>query len=134
VEKLFGLLDKYAAELKKGCFAVKARVLAKMIENVPGTIDMSKAPKGLDLPKILLKVLRTGSYDALVEFHERAILLACMHFQDAYNFDLNRIERCGIHYAVPDGRIIPFCTYNSIHRSEVERKLGVPLSEWKGQK
>jgi len=134
VEKLFGLLDKYAAELKKGGFAVKARVLAKMIENVPGTIDMSKAPKGLDLPKILLKVLRTGSYDALVEFHERAILLACMHFQDAYNFDLNRIERCGIHYAVPDGRIIPFCTYNSIHRSEVERKLGVPLSEWKGQK
>jgi len=133
VEKLFGLLDKYAAELKKGGFAVKARVLAKMIENVPGTIDMSKAPRGLDLPKILLKVLRTGSYDALVEFHESAILLACMHFQDAYNFDLNRIERCGIHYAVPDGRIIPFCTYNSIHRSEVERKLGVPLSK-KGPK
>ena len=134
VEKLFGLLDKYAAELKKGGFAVKARVLAKMVEGVPGTIDMSKAPKGLDLPKILLKVLSTGNYDALVEFHERAILLACMHFQDAYNFDLDRIERCGIHYAVPDGRIIPFCTYNSIHRPEVERKLGVPLSEWKGPK
>jgi len=127
LEKLFGLLDKYAAKLKKGGFAVKARVLAEMVREVPGTIDMSKAPKGLDLPKILFKVLSTGSYDALVEFHERAILLACMHFQDAYNFDLDRMERCGIHYAVPDGRIIPFCTYNTIHRPEVERKFGVPL-------
>ncbi|GAI15950.1 unnamed protein product, partial [marine sediment metagenome] len=63
VEKLFGLLDKYATQLKKGGFAVKARVLAKMVGEVPGTIDMSKAPKGLNLPKILLKVLSTGSYD-----------------------------------------------------------------------
>jgi len=130
VEKLFGLLDKYAAELKKGGFAVKARVLAKMVKDIPGTIDMSKAPKGLNLPKIILKVLSTGSYSALAEFHERAILLACMHFFDAYNADLERLERCGIHYAVPDGRIIPFCSYNNIHRPEVERKFSIPLAEW----
>jgi len=133
VEKLFGLLDKYAAELKKGGFAVKARVLAKMVGEVPGTINMSKAPKGLNLPKILLKVLSTASYDALAEFHERALMIGCMHFQDPYNFDLDRVERCVIHYAIPDGRIVPFCAYNSIHRSEVERKLGVPLSK-KGPK
>ena len=127
MEKLFGLLDKYASELRKGGFMAKARVLAKIVGEVPGTIDMSKAPKGLDLLKTLLKILSTGSYDALAKFHEKAILLACMHFQDAYNFDLGRVERCGIHYAVPDGRIIPFCTYNTIHRPEVERKFGVPL-------
>ncbi len=129
-EKLFGILDKYAAELKKGGFAVKAKVLAKMVKDVPGTINMSKVPKGLNLPKILLKVLSTGSYDALAEFHERAILLAAMHFMDSYNFDLGRIERCGIHYALPDGRIIPFCTYNSIHRPKVERKFSVSIEEW----
>ena len=125
MEKLFGLLDKYASELKKGGFMIKARVLAKIVGEVPSTIDMSKAPKGLDFLKTLLKILSTGSYDALAKFHEKAILLACMHFQDAYNFDLGRVERCGIHYAVPDGRIIPFCTYNTIHRPEVERKFGV---------
>jgi uncharacterized radical SAM superfamily Fe-S cluster-containing enzyme len=134
IPKLFSLLDKYAEQLRKGGFAVKARVLANAVKEVPGTIDMSKAPKGLNLPKIILKVLGTGSYKALAEFHERAILLAAMHFMDPYNFDLERIERCGIHYAVPDGRIIPFCTMNSIHRSTVERELGVPLGEWRGQK
>ena len=134
IPKLFGLLDKYAEELKKGGFAIKARVLAKAAKEVPGTINMSKAPKGLNLPKIILKVMGTGSYKALVEFHERVILLACMHFMDPYNFDLERIERCGIHYAVPDGRIIPFCTMNSIHRSGIERELGVPMGERRGQK
>lgn len=134
IPKLFGLLDKYAGELRKGGFAIKARVLAKAAKEVPGTINMSKAPKGLNLPKILLKVLATGSYGALAEFHERAILISAMHFMDPYNFDLERIERCGIHYAVPDGRIIPFCTMNSIHRTGVERELGVPLGDWRGPK
>jgi len=41
--------------------------------------------------------------------------------------DLERVERCGIHYATPDGRVIPFCSYNSLHREEVERKFSVPL-------
>lgn len=130
VEKLFRLLDKYAAELKEGGFAAKAKILAKMVKDVPGTIDVSKAPKGLNLPKIILKVLSTGSYSALMEFHERAILIACMHFFDGYNADLERLERCGIHYATPDGRIIPFCSYNNIHRPEVERKFSIPLAEW----
>jgi len=134
VPKLFALLDKYAAEIKKGGFGVKKRVLLKAARDVPGTIDMSKAPKGLNLLKIILNVVGTGSYKALVEFHERAILLACMHFMDPYNFDLERVERCAIHYATPDGRIIPFCTMNSIHRPSVEKNLGVPLGKKKGQK
>jgi len=107
---------------------IKARVLAKAIKDLPGTIDMSKAPKGLNLLKILINILRTGDYSALAEFHERTLMIGCMHFMDMYNVDLARVERCGIHYAVPDGRIIPFCSYNSIHRPEVERKFSVPLA------
>ena len=41
--------------------------------------------------------------------------------------DLERVERCGIHYATPDGRVIPFCSYNSLHREDVERRFSVPL-------
>jgi len=128
VEKLSELLDRYAAELEKGGLMIKARVLAKAIKDLPGTIDMSKAPKGLNLLKILINILRTGDYSALAEFHERTLMIGCMHFMDMYNVDLARVERCGIHYAVPDGRIIPFCSYNSIHRPEVERKFSVPLA------
>ena len=130
VERLFDLLDKYAAELRKGGFAAKAKVLAKIAKDMPAAIDTRKAPKGLNLLKILLKILSTGRYDALAEFHERALMIGCMHFMDPYNFCFDRVERCGIHYAVPDGRIIPFCTHNSIHRSAVEHKFSVPIAEW----
>jgi uncharacterized radical SAM superfamily Fe-S cluster-containing enzyme len=41
--------------------------------------------------------------------------------------DLERIKRCGVHYATPDGRIIPFCTYNTLYRVEVEKKFAMPL-------
>jgi uncharacterized radical SAM superfamily Fe-S cluster-containing enzyme len=61
------------------------------------------------------------------------LLISSMHFMDPYNFDLARVQRCCIHYAVPDGRIIPFCTMNSIHRPKIEEKLGIPLDEWKKQ-
>jgi hypothetical protein len=76
------------------------------------------------LRKYLGPVLKTGSFEALKELHERMILLSCMHFMDAYNFDFERVRRCLIHYAVPDGRIIPFCSYNNLgYREEIEKKL-----------
>jgi uncharacterized radical SAM superfamily Fe-S cluster-containing enzyme len=56
-----------------------------------------------------------------------------MHFQDDYNYDIERVKRCAIHYATPDGRIIPFCAYNGgpTYRTEIEKKFSVPLEEWR---
>ena len=56
-----------------------------------------------------------------------------MHFQDCYNYDVERVKRCVIHYAVPDGRIIPFCSFNGgpQYRDEIEQKFSVPIDEWK---
>jgi len=85
------------------------------------------------LRKYVWRVLREGSYEALGDLQRNAILLSAMHFMDPYNFDLERVQRCVIHYAVPDGRIIPFCTMNSIHRPEIERKLGMPIEEWQSK-
>jgi hypothetical protein len=83
------------------------------------------------LRKYLLPILRTGSYESLGDLHRKMLLISSMHFMDPYNFDLERVQRCCIHYAVPDGRIIPFCSMNSIHRAKIEEKLGIPLEEWK---
>jgi hypothetical protein len=85
------------------------------------------------IKKYIWGVLTEGSYKALGDLQRNAILLSSMHFMDPYNFDLERVQRCVIHYAVPDGRIIPFCTMNSIHRSAVEKKLGIPLKEWQAK-
>jgi len=53
-----------------------------------------------------------------------------MHFQDAYNFDVERLKRCAIHYAVPGGKVIPFCTYNSLYREKIEKQYAIPLDIW----
>lgn len=75
------------------------------------------------LSSLLSGIIKEGSYSALGQLMRRVIMVGAMHFMDGYNFDLERVQRCGIHYAVPDGRIIPFCTMNTLHRQEVERKF-----------
>ena len=42
----------------------------------------------------------------------RTLMVAGMHFQDRYNFDVARVKRCAIPYSTLEG-IFPFCTYNS---------------------
>ncbi|MEM2917249.1 MAG: radical SAM protein [Candidatus Bathyarchaeia archaeon] len=85
------------------------------------------------LRKYIWPILKDGSYKALGDLHRKMIMISSMHFMDPYNFDLERAQRCCIHYAVPDGRIIPFCTMNSIHRPQIEKQLSIPISEWKKQ-
>ncbi len=59
------------------------------------------------------------------------LLISAMHFQDAYNFDLERVCQCLVHYGVidPDDpskvREIPFCSYNTIHRPIIEKALAL---------
>ena len=82
------------------------------------------------LRSIMTGVLTSGTYDALGKMMRKMVMISSMHFMDPYNFDLQRVQRCCIHYAVPDGRIIPFCTMNSIHRPEIEKKFSIPTSEF----
>jgi uncharacterized radical SAM superfamily Fe-S cluster-containing enzyme len=65
--------------------------------------------KGI-IKDLLGAFLNRGDYDSLAKLMRRIIMLGMMHFQDPFNFDLERIKHCDINYAVPDGRIIPFCT------------------------
>jgi len=120
VEKFVKTMEKVYEEAQKGH---ETRAKMRLI----GALRHVKL--GM-LRKYILPVLKTGSYEALGELQRKTILLSSMHFMDPYNFDLERVQSCCIHYAVPDGRIIPFCTMNSIHRPEIEKKLGVPLSQW----
>ena len=75
------------------------------------------------LGPLVTGVMKEGSYEALGRLMRSIIMIGAMHFMDGYNFDLERVERCGIHYAIPDGRIIPFCTMNTLHREQIERQF-----------
>jgi hypothetical protein len=64
-------------------------------------------------------------------FTYKTLLVAGMHFMDAYNYDINRVKRCVIHYTAPNGLVYPFCTYNSgpCFREKVEKQFSVPLTK-----
>jgi len=61
------------------------------------------------------------------------LLVGGMHFQDSYNYNVDRVKRCSIHYAAPNGKLYPFCTYNSgpVFREKIERQFSMPLEEWR---
>jgi len=101
----------------------KTRAKAEILKFLP----MIKS----DLVRGLIKdIVTKGSMEALAAFMYRVIMIGIMHFQDVWNIDLDRIQRCAIHYATPDGKLRSFCTYNSIHRSNVEKQFAIPIHEW----
>ncbi len=65
----------------------------------------------------------------------KILLMASMHFQDVYNYQIDRVNRCVVHYAAPDGRIYPFCSYNSgpCHRNRVEKQFAVSIDKYAGR-
>jgi uncharacterized radical SAM superfamily Fe-S cluster-containing enzyme len=46
-----------------------------------------------------------------------------MQFLDAYNFDVRSVKKTCVHIVHPDGRIIPFDTYNMFYRDEKQKLL-----------
>jgi len=131
VEGLLTYLEKKADELKssKSKYLVGADVLLKLRK----FIDKSKQPKGLSLPKILYNAFLRHDYDSLGDFHHKALFIGLMHFMDLYNYDIERVKKCSIHYTSPDGRIIPFCAFNVIpewYRDKIQKQYGIPIPEW----
>lgn len=142
VEDFFDSLNEITEDLTDGVLPKisgklsKSKAVLKAINALNNSLDREKQPNGLKLGERLKKVFKQHDYDALGEFHKKALFIGSMHFQDNYNYDLERLKRCVIHYATPDGRIIPFCAYNSgpTYREEIEQKFSVPLEEWKKKK
>ena len=82
--------------------------------------------------KFYLNVLKLLAYPSLRTSKDMLLngllFIGSMHFQDAYNFDVERIQRCVIHYGVldPDDENhvleIPFCSFNTLHREGIEKR------------
>lgn len=127
VEGFLEFLEDVTPEFKEPGLRVKK--VAKVISQLPRYIDESRCPKDLKILSLVSNFLKTGSREQAAQFHRKALFLGAMHFQDLYNMDLERAKRCGIHYAIPDVRVIPFCTYNNFHREEVEARYSKPYKE-----
>lgn len=75
----------------------------------------------LTLMNSIIRMHLSPSYQSLGKIRRRIFLLGCMAFMDSYNFDVNRVRRCVVHYITPDKKIIPFCAYNNVHRVAIEK-------------
>jgi uncharacterized radical SAM superfamily Fe-S cluster-containing enzyme len=53
--------------------------------------------------------------------YESTFRIAIVEFMDRHNFCLGRVKRSCIHFVTPEGRIIPFETYNMFYRDEAAR-------------
>ena len=119
VEKTLTAIEKANEKMRQGKeLRAKIEIAKSFIKNI----------KFGSLARYLTDVIRYSNYRSLNDIHHSMVLIGCMHFMDPYNFDLDRVQRCVIHYAVPDGRIIPFCSMNNIHRETVEKMYAQPLS------
>jgi len=106
---------------------------AKLLLNIKKFIDKDKKPKELDIGKILTSAITGGDYNSLAEFHRKSLFIGMMHFMDLYNYDIDRVQRCCIHYAVPDGRIIPFCAFNvipQVFRDKTQKEFSISVGKW----
>jgi 7,8-dihydro-6-hydroxymethylpterin dimethyltransferase len=96
-----------------------------------------RAPEGLTFNKFVqtLQGLTDKEYgrgeNEEKDFTYKTLMVAGMHFMDVYNYDIERVKRCVIHYAAPNGLIYPFCAYNSgpTYREKIERKYSVPFEK-----
>ncbi len=127
VERFFEFIDK-ESEIKGPLKRV--RVVSAFWKHIDSFVDYSKAPKGFDLKKILKDAVIGGSYDGLRSFHYKSIFIGSMWFQDAFNLNVDRLERCVIHYATKEG-IVPFCAYNGLGIGDkIREKHSLPIKEW----
>jgi uncharacterized radical SAM superfamily Fe-S cluster-containing enzyme len=87
----------------------------------PGTAQMAEqlecATCGVDLPA------------ALRDLREKAFMIVVQDFQDPYTLNVRQLMKCCVVEITPDGRMIPFCAYNSVgYREQVrERMSGVGI-------
>jgi uncharacterized radical SAM superfamily Fe-S cluster-containing enzyme len=86
------------------------------------------APPGLTVERFVRSlqglVDKSAGRGAAEKRTYKTLLCAGMHFQDRYNFDVERVKRCVILYSTPGG-VFPFCTWNCgpEYRKLIERQF-----------
>ena len=114
-----------AAKMKRFKIFSKLKILSLLKKH----FKPEHAPEGLSFTKFLktLDGYADKKYTWTDKFKGhtyKTFLVFGMHFMDNYNYDLQRIKRCAVHYSAADGRLYPFCTYNSGYtfRNGVEKQ------------
>ncbi len=141
IEKAMKDLNKEAETLEKHPW-LKGFTKFQIMRKIKKHFKEDKAPEGINFDTFLdfinnfieadpRKVKKKGKVYHVMGDRYDTMLIAAMHFQDKYNYELDRVRHCVIHYASPDGRLYPFCTWNSgpCHRYKIEEMFSKPYKK-----
>jgi uncharacterized radical SAM superfamily Fe-S cluster-containing enzyme len=96
-----------------------------------GALQYARKPG--KLMEMFARVLANGDWENVSSFSYGTLLISSMHFQDAYNMDVERTKRCIVHFgvAMPDGSVweAPFCTMNTLHRPVIEKQVAKKITQ-----
>ena len=69
--------------------------------------------------------------EALANITDSAFMIVVQDFQDPYTLNVRQLMKCCVEEITPDGRLIPFCAYNSVgYREQVRSDMtGVPVPD-----
>jgi uncharacterized radical SAM superfamily Fe-S cluster-containing enzyme len=123
------LLGDFGKTLDTGLnFLDKTQLRARFLL---GILQYTKKPG--KLMEMFSRLLMNGDWESISSFTHGTLLISSMHFQDAYNMDIERVRRCIVHFgvAMPDGSVneISFCTMNTLHRERIEKMVAKQLTE-----
>jgi hypothetical protein len=66
----------------------------------------------------------TGMAPELREVAAHGFMVVIQDFQDPYTLDVEKLRKCCVSEITPDGRLIPFCAYNSVgYREQVRMRM-----------
>jgi len=67
--------------------------------------------------------------EALSAITQNAFMIVVQDFADPYTLNVRTLMKCCVEEITPDGRLIPFCAYNSVgYREQVRARMsGVPV-------
>ena len=120
VEPLLNLMDRGAKDMKarQGWrrSLVKLKYVTKLLWS---SVTQVSNPV---FRQVVFNSLFKGSYDPMSDL-DNVLMVTCVHHMDKWNFDVERVETCAIHYLVPDGNQVPFCSYNTFYRNRTEQMI-----------
>jgi len=69
--------------------------------------------------------------EAIANLTDRAFMIVIQDFQDPYTLNVKQLMKCCVEEITPDGRLIPFCAYNSVgYREQVRAQMsGVDVAD-----
>lgn len=141
IEPAMDALNKYADQIRKHGWLKKISLVQAMRE-LKKHFRPEQVPEGWQFDDLLVfinellyppeELLKNKALymEGIKSRRFIMLLMASMHFQDRYNYELDRSRRCVVFYAAPNRRFYPFCTWNSgpCHRYSVEQQFARPLT------